>query len=425
MALSACRLAYTDGGDGFDGDSNVAITVLEGGMPAQGLTVLFHDATGALLSATQVGPDGVASGRISAGGMVTVVRFSSDSSAVVLETIGGLEPGATLSVGSTVDPWQYAGDLDITLSESFAGADHYVVDWGCDYYDFSDPTESSYAYFGRACVPGGTASAIAVAYDAEGNPLGHSGMAGIALDPDTTGQVTLPAWNSDWETATLSLSNLPRGASWLKSELFETVAGQRLFYTYADSGDFTEPVSLDLRRPSGFGDGVILTPRVYFESGAESGMVIHEARTAATESIPLDMSNTLGEILAVPFGQTEGGAEIEIVSLDDLSEADALLVGLQFQTLSSEVRWRATLPSTATAFTVPELPDFLSNARIDEVTSLDFTQAMVIEADFIDGFSDFASRWVGNVFEEVYLPDSYVIRYSKPPGGFAYDSLEL
>jgi hypothetical protein len=71
----------------------MSLRVQNSGLPLADLAVVFHDADGEVLGQTTTDADGVASGEVAEGGMVTVIGGTTRL------TVAGVEPGDDLVLG--------------------------------------------------------------------------------------------------------------------------------------------------------------------------------------------------------------------------------------------------------------------------------------------------------------------------------------
>lgn len=203
-------------------------------------TVIFHDASGAVLETKKTGADGKAmSAPTPAPAMATVV-FGEGSSQRELLTWTGVQGGDVLPV---VAPHDYTlAEVQITIPGQFAGgadagptANYYAQVGGCDAYS-TTPNEPMTIYLNPYCYRGAGA-VLVTGSDSNDFIVAHSLKKPVTLATDGgVVAVTTDAWSSPPTDVTVSLTNIanPR---WV---WFQQVANQTAFPRR------TEPMGADV-----------------------------------------------------------------------------------------------------------------------------------------------------------------------------------
>src|SRR5262249_15311838 len=192
------------------GTLRVKVYALDGSIGA-GITVAFHDPSGATVGVKTTDAAGEAQGQIVAGGGVTVGLYDASQRPSRLRTVRGVKPGQTITFGrpaiadalvqTAVVPPPGAAPAGTTGVSIEAGTDPCVVSIAG-----SAPPGPVPVPIRQHCVAGATYAVVAYAEDATHKRLGFSAMRGI---PTGTAAVSLPPWQTTFATFQVNLSNAP------------------------------------------------------------------------------------------------------------------------------------------------------------------------------------------------------------------------
>jgi hypothetical protein len=172
----------------------VTVVVVGPGGPEAGKTIVFSDATGAIVTTATTDASGTVVQALAAGSQATAVLGTADS--LQLVTVVGVQPGDTLTAIDGVAS-QVEGDVLVTVHGSPpANTESYLVYSGpCDALLTSGPTADLDV---SGCTNGaGQFPLLAVARDDNGGPLAYSFEKpnALATDGGQTSIVMTGAWN--------------------------------------------------------------------------------------------------------------------------------------------------------------------------------------------------------------------------------------
>jgi hypothetical protein len=388
--------AGPDGGTTGSGDSGfgpdapagtplTSVTVFDG-VAESGITVLFHDAEGALIGEAATNSEGTASGAIPAGGMITLV-FGEDIARSMV-TFTALQPGDAVLFGAPFDRREWLGDVAISLPGPQTGAGSYAVYNGCDLKSLPDAATVANLYADRWCSPGLMSSSLAVAFDAVGDAIAHGYVTSVAPNTDAPTPATTSAWSTLWETLQVEVRDIPAGTSSL--EVFsEDLRGQiPLYFTGDSTTTITPVVTLPLARAGspavdGLGVGVI----AYGAGGGRSGAYFASAEppAAATKVISLAAALPwLSSLQVVADG--DGRPSIRANTSGSLAGADGGTVFVTWAIGANFGEWLLVVPPGATDVRLPQLPASLADFAPQAGTTFSEYGIKFIDADFVPDY---------------------------------------
>ncbi|HKA87822.1 MAG TPA: hypothetical protein VKE22_09165 [Haliangiales bacterium] len=192
------------------GTLRVKVYALDGSIGA-GITVAFHDPSGATVGVKTTDAAGEAQGQIVAGGGVTVGLYDASQRPSRLRTVRGVKPGQTITFGRPAIADALVQTAMVTLPGAApAGTTGVSIEAGTDpcvvSIAGSAPPGPVPVPIRQHCVAGATYAVVAYAEDATHKRLGFSAMRGI---PTGTAAVSLPPWQTTFATFQVNLSNAP------------------------------------------------------------------------------------------------------------------------------------------------------------------------------------------------------------------------
>lgn len=205
----------------------VTISVLRGITPQANVDVVFQDAQGAVIEALKTGTDGKASRVVPPGSMLTVAIASTDQNLIDhqdLLTYVAVEPGdslvANIPVAPTaVDP-MLTVDVPVPLPQGTTNIDVYA---GGECYAQAENTAQIAIYPG--CRQGPTLAILALASDGSAF-TGYSFMKGVATPTMDATYSGLGAWQTNFGTFQLAISNLDANDDRLRMQVLQIADGQ-------------------------------------------------------------------------------------------------------------------------------------------------------------------------------------------------------
>jgi hypothetical protein len=211
------------GGDGAssvaaDGGSPVTVAVVDSnGSPEANVTVVFGDATGAVLGVGVTDATGAVSGLVSAGGEVTVLLGTTSTPTLV--TTFGVEPGDQLSaIDVSGSQASFIETISVTAlpaspPDDDAGITFLLNAGTCGATGASPPLAFEVYASPPPCVVAGAFPLLLVDQDLAGNPLAFAFQKSNAALADA-GALSLSMAGAAWATPTqesLVVSNAPSG----------------------------------------------------------------------------------------------------------------------------------------------------------------------------------------------------------------------
>ena len=389
VVIGCGRIGFDpSGGDDVPGDGPappgpVSLTLRADGQPVANVDILFHDASGTLLSTTKSNSLGQANANLPGGAMVTVIINQTDAieAGFRLYTIVGVQPNDVIEIGDAFDRYALIGDVKVTLPGAFAGATKYQVRHGCTTTDLINPADVTIESHYLACSPNNRGAVLAVALDTDGNRLAYGLVTDIVLSASTPANVTVPAWITTYDTVNVDVRNTPAGAS----ELFVTLEalwGTAGYDGHRDStGDVNPSTIFALERPTGFSNAQDLVVSAKFGEGWTG---VYQRTSGAGTSRMVDLANALPSLKsATILPDANGRHKLKAVANGDLSATDAGLLDVTYP----NVFWSVLLPPGTVDFQFPALPTAFSMIRSNASTLFDPPGLTFVDADYITGYA--------------------------------------
>lgn len=343
--------------------------------PVEGVTVVFHDRTGAVVAADETDPLGqVPSGLplLDEHGYVTVVvpeEDITDDRAATLRTILTF-PFDDVEIVAAPRPAAMA-ELRVQLPGAFADAASYVVDAGLvESGEIADPAAPVVLVLPAGELEGGAPPVIALALDAAGAPLAWS----AAFDA-AGADVALGAWSDVFRDQPLEISNPPAGASGFG--FAAGVAGDRLY-------ELTPRIEI-AASPEGPGKPASGTLRFMEVEQLELALIVGIERSPDARGIAVDTPyyevrddgglaiDLSSSVLSIPEEiDVQPGESPDRPILSWSSEPNLAHSGLtlSYASVRGEERWSLDrAPSGETALTFPELPAELADRAPADIDS--------------------------------------------------------
>ncbi len=203
----------------------VTVHVYIGGKPAANVAVMYHEADGSYIGSMLTDSSGqVVISDMPVGGAVTApvnpFGTAASSGETYLTSVTGVQVGDDITIGHSTPGGRDTSSVGLVVENmpgAFAGATSYVVEAGCGTATSTTAGTVLRTTLQKSCVPASnTVDVVAYALDASGNRLAYSAAASVALtgtQPNLSGSITMPAWQSDLGTYTIGLSNSPIDAT--------------------------------------------------------------------------------------------------------------------------------------------------------------------------------------------------------------------
>lgn len=391
-----------DGGDIRDAGEDAvdagptSVRYLREGAAVAGVSVIFQDEEGGLIAVASTSPAGVATYNLDGPAMVTVVYPETGPGATFF-TIAGVQPGETVtfepvtsllgeSVGRVaVDP----------PSGLVSGATNYLIDVGGHAIGGSTPQRRTISLYADSLEPGsGLFNVVATAEDAAGSILAYA----VELDQrsDTT-EVMLGAWQTDFLTNSVEVSNAPAAGS-LQVDL--TPVEDEVRYP---SLSLERTLAVVLRSPAQtlsfsvprFGDGAAITTALAFDSGGGAW-----ATRRFLGRPPLAAVIDLGAELLPGFRRVLLEATADptrpLVRWSTVSRPETDFAQVTLASSDFDFRWIAVVPPIGEgSFRFPELPAVLRGSTPDQWSGTG-NSPYLVQCDLggVSGFDELRQRYV-------------------------------
>lgn len=376
---------------GVDAGAPVTVQVL--GPNKEGVRVVFHDATGAVLETKLTDPDGQAkSTTTSTPAMVTALLGR--GGVLDLVTWTAVEPGDVLGAADEPADPAAIGSLDVTFPGNLMGgpppAEYQAALGSCVAGQASGATVLSLPIL-PACATAAPA-VLGRAIDGNDAVLKYATAKPAASPPADGGAaaVTLGAW-TDPVSVTLTGTNLPTG---LVTAQWSDITGALLFTHPADR-ELTSGQAVFEAPPVGFADAI--QPSMIAELDAPAGArKTMTKRVAPTTAVAFDFATALPTITGATLVATDPvRPEISWTSSTSLATADGGVVRVGFfDDRAPSFRWSFVVPPGATSVKAPALPPEASDwsPRVgDAGSSFDLPEITFVEADAFASAATFRS----------------------------------
>jgi hypothetical protein len=364
------------------------------GAPFEGAEVVFHDSTGAVVETGATDNLGAATGPMTAGGMMTVKLDVGGS--FLAQTVAGLDPGETILFGTEADPVVTSvGDVEIQILESFAGADHYEVDFGCggNVFVTEPPVPTTTTLFEDCLGDSGLASAIATARDIDGNILAIATATDIMLGSAAT-IVSFARLAAAFETYTLDVTGAPAASEAIETELRLRRDGLT-FEGQQASGPLAAGTSTAIvfAEPMSFGNGVeVLTSLSYDATSPGSFSVAVHRVDSTSRTFALDLST---ELLPRVFGSSVAVGADTVVSWSTASPSDADAIVVRVLLDAPDSGWSILVPpSTPSPLELPALPQ----GFLPSVSAAEPPAVIYLELEPIADYAAFRDVYAHRIF---------------------------
>ena len=350
--------------------AGVTVSVTRTGLPAAGVSVVFHDAAGAVLQVVATGADGKATS-------------TGTAPAIASALLGGRGAVTRRHVVTWVDV--KAGDVLSTID--FADPT-VIAQYDVSFASFADGGPVMYSAMSGACRGAGdspmvlplsrgcmkaTNSVLAFATNAVGSPVAVAYKKGIAAPAADGGLgVTLDAWLTP-STLTVSVTNAPGGP--IDALLAEFAGGATyvgLTRTFV-GGETTLPLA------PGFAEALQASVRVPNATGDGGRQLIKRIPPGA--AVAFDLATALPPILTGTNDKSNLARPIIAwTSESPLSGSDGGNITLGWSNQEQEGGWTFIVPPSATSVKAPALPP---EAATWLPTSTSFTQTagLIVFAD--------------------------------------------
>ncbi|HTJ43507.1 MAG TPA: hypothetical protein VL463_15490 [Kofleriaceae bacterium] len=220
LFLGACGKVQTfadANGDGNGSQTDGAVTrvnviVLDPngtGAPISGVPVVFLDPSGAQIGHPSTTADGKASADMPNGGSITAV-LPEGTSDYTIKTVLGVKGGDTITLNAAaVD--NSTESFTVTLAALSGAANYYVYGPCGTQSSATNLTTATLTINGYCKVP--SMDIVAIAYDANFNPLGWVEKSGITYAPG--GNASMPATWNNMKSFTATATNVPAEATYV------------------------------------------------------------------------------------------------------------------------------------------------------------------------------------------------------------------
>jgi hypothetical protein len=381
------------------GPAPVTVAVSSALGPEQGVTVVFQDATGAILSSGTTDATGTASGGVPAGGQATVLLGTSLAPAAY--TIQGVAPGDTLAVYDTSSDAIYDSDsvsIDSWSSGAPAGTANYTAYIGaCERIAAMPPIVdtanqcSAAGHFGVLLEATGDADA--------GSPtLGYTWQNGNTLPTDggTTHVNMAGAWSTTTASQTITVENAPAFTGSLNGAV---TLSQIADGTMLSSSNSAIPADGGTAFPFYPGYPDFLQSEVRFDNFTQFfAVATRGAPGAGSGTTTLDLSQ-------LPPYITTAAVDSSVVSQPSVTwsvQADAGATGA-FDGVLVVVGWAGTndagvnvrgtwsivAPPTSTKVQVPAIPG--GSSAWAPLASQTYPVVVLVDATYVSGYAQFRS----------------------------------
>ena len=411
------------------GPKPVTVNVLKRGVPISGVTIVFGDASGAILATATTDAAGSASQFVSAGSQVTAVFGTIEAPQFV--TVLGVKPGDVLVAndGSSDLGLPNLVSIDSIPANPPAETGQYTVNAGMCGIPFGAPPAQ--LYLAPECENSGKFPLLIVASDTNATPLGYTFMKDVSLTPDggvpDSGVLSVAAtgtWSTTTLTQTLTASHtpVPDGGSIFASLAFSEVAGGVAFGTSQafNGADLDGGVqSDDFQAHPGYpdfvqGEGTLRTDRA--NGVAYQAIARRRPTPTATAIDAFDFAQVLPELLTATVDSTAPARPVAAwTSTGSLAAADGVVLQMRWSVpqFNGTGLWTIVAPPDATTVKAPEMPASLSGWLPATDTVASTPTIAIVEATFITGYdqlranaSSFApsNRLVGDYSSPVVPP---------------------
>ena len=383
-----------------DGDSAlppapVTVVVANRKGPRQGIVVVFHDATGAVLETKATDATGRATSNAAGPtpAMATALLAKDLGYQRQILTWTGVEAGDEL-IAAEPEDYESLGQYSITLPTQPPDAgtpSNYIAKLGgCEGYGGTTSTSID-IYLSNSCT-GPQNAPIVTAYDENGAGMAFAFKKNVPLPPDAgTGTVDSLSWTAT-NNFTVTVQN-PPGVSPINAELLEIA--NNLATANGTAYGIDQNNQAVFKVAPGYADAYQVAIR-YFNSGMNRRMATRFANTATTATF--DFQQALPEMTDVTVDNTDKKRpSLTWTATSSLAGTDGGFVYAQLSFPNEDrTKWMIVVPPGATTGTVkaPVLPAAESASYFpdpDSGQTLDWEQpgAVFAEADALADYKAF------------------------------------
>lgn len=338
----------------------------EPGTPVSGVTVLFHDTTGAILRATS-DATGKASAELHEGASITAIRRY-DATFVQITSVLGVSLGDTIDVGDDglLFPEATKLNLNAAMPPGFpAGTQYRFFDGRGMTVGSATPNDTAASGGDSAFVDGDALRLIGMAPAPFGQVYTPTKYAVVSIPKladagPGTGNVVTGDWK-DVETGTLSLTGAAPAAatSWTWALLYANRRGYYPLLSY-NVATPTLPATFSRLPPAAVEHELVESSLVFAKSTSS-----HVRRFANAASISEDLGGYLPAITGASVSGAVAGPTVTATT------ASATTASIGYASLSGvktvdagevETNWRVLHRRTSDAVTLPAIPADLADA---------------------------------------------------------------
>jgi hypothetical protein len=344
------------------------VVVYDEGLPFAGRKVVFHDASGDILSVRETGPDGRAVGDVTNGGMVTVAMGGSKYDLV---TVLDVREGDELVFGekSRDEEPRVVGALSAKLPGLHAAARSYNLTVGVGATKVTAADDPSAFQILESYLDADRRfTVLAEAMNGEEAPVAYS-VAKVPLPEKGEGSaVRLPPWRTDWQTVEVEVLHPPPSATSLEVELTVPSSPGRLLRRHQRAVlDAGSSPRLRFEVPPGIGEARVVAVDVAYPSppGAppSASTWTRRSRDAGTV-VTCDLTNLLPRVSSAHLQSTSDVARPLVAwSVDGAVEGADLAMAVVEWPETAAHRWTVVAPPAQRSWHMPALPSELADWR--------------------------------------------------------------
>jgi len=333
--------------------TDIVVTALVNGAPANGAAVIVHDANGAVLEVLSTNAEGKAVRKATGAEMITVVgpAASKRSMVTVVDAKAGDDLVVPFFLTSDAMP---APQLAISLPIQAASDSYYAQVGMCG---DGAGTSISFGLDLASCGLGRPTVPLLVTSSNGGNLVASISKKDVAPKADggtTAVDLTGATWSTASDTLNVAFSGTPpEGASWR----VELISAGLPFYV-AD-GDAPGTVAV----PAGFADAYQVT---WFTSASTASRAVARRVATSQKTISTSLAEFLPELTIGSSDTTTPLRPVFNWSFPAATQIDGYTVDTFGEFAGGgSFNWTFVIPPTATSIKIPALPDTLALGQID------------------------------------------------------------
>ncbi len=374
------------------------VKVRPGGEAAPDVTVVFHDADGAVIGEQVTDAEGIAALEVGRDSMATLALGDD------LYTVTALQPEDVVDLWSP--PYHFGSPIvgQVRVAgRPVAGAVDYWIALGCEPLRGSTSiSPSAFLSLREACLEGdGTFDVTVLAVDAERNRLAFAYRTDVTPDADGSTRVPI-TWESEVPSSTISYTGGRPGVL----QLFGEIDSQREGFNYSHDDSTSDGSPVTVQHLAAFEDSARVRIAVVWD-GYYSDLVT-SIPAPLPASFALSDSDLAPALSAGTIDTSIAGRPVASWS-GDTSEVDGLHIQLVFEDTSTGLSnaWFAVVPPGTNEFRFPSLGDSSLapfGPGVDSFVHENGTWVAAMGADFADGFDDFRDHYLLGYWDS-YHPD--------------------